>query len=82
MVEYIHDGFSPLHYAFLLMGHPNGSGAVASLLDAGADANAANSGGLTPLHYAAGHHALSGSQEAAIARASGIDGMSPQPTYC
>ncbi|KDQ10178.1 hypothetical protein BOTBODRAFT_499168 [Botryobasidium botryosum FD-172 SS1] len=54
-----HDGFSPLHYAFLLMGHPNGSGAVASLLDAGADANAANSGGLTPLHYAAGHHVSS-----------------------
>ncbi|KDQ16805.1 hypothetical protein BOTBODRAFT_156770 [Botryobasidium botryosum FD-172 SS1] len=47
---------SPLHYASLLMSHPNGSEAVNSLLDAGWDVNTAGSNGWTPLHWAAQFH--------------------------
>ncbi|KDQ09417.1 hypothetical protein BOTBODRAFT_526222, partial [Botryobasidium botryosum FD-172 SS1] len=43
-----------LHYAFNLMQHPDGAGAIQALLDAGADVNA-RADGYTPLDRAASH---------------------------
>jgi ankyrin repeat protein len=45
------NGWTPLEHAI----HKNQLGAVQALLDAGADPNAANPGGLTPLIMAAGY---------------------------
>ncbi|KDQ09112.1 hypothetical protein BOTBODRAFT_37355 [Botryobasidium botryosum FD-172 SS1] len=46
-------GRMPLHYAFNLMQHPDGAGAIQALVDAGANVNAtADSDGNTPLHIA------------------------------
>ncbi|KDQ10187.1 hypothetical protein BOTBODRAFT_164122 [Botryobasidium botryosum FD-172 SS1] len=52
-LERARDGTSPLHNALVLMRHPDGSRAVASLLGASVDVNTANNNGSTPLHCAA-----------------------------
>jgi hypothetical protein len=45
---------TPIHWAFISEAHADGAAVTAALIDAGANLNAQNKSGLTPLHIAAG----------------------------
>lgn len=53
---------TPLHWAFITKGHADGAAVAASLIDAGANLDAVNQSGLTPLHIAAGKGHLVGTE--------------------
>ena len=53
---------TPLHWAFITKGHADGAAVAAALIDAGANLDAVNQSGLTPLHIAAGKGHLVGTE--------------------